>query len=126
MADLKINEQTGDLEIGSDGDLIIVDGIDAIAQHLRIRFQFFLGEWFLNRLLGVPYFEEILRKAPDLNVVQSIFRDVILTTPGVLEITKFLVDFDGVTRQLSLDFDANTTEGPLTFTEDFVIPPPAG
>ncbi len=126
MADLKINTTNGDLEIGDDGDLIIIDGIDAIAQHLRIRFNFFFGEWFLNRLLGVRWFEEVLIKAPDLNVVQSLLRDVILTTPGVLEITRFVIDFDGVTRRLSLDFDANTTEGPLTFTEDFVIPAPAG
>ncbi len=126
MSDLKLDTTTGDLELSAARDLQIVTGIDAIAQHLRIRFNFFFGEWFLNRLLGVPWFEEVLVKAPDLNVVQSLLRDVILTTPGVLEITRFVIDFDGVTRQLSLDFDANTTEGPLRFTEDFVIPAAAG
>ncbi len=126
MADLKLNVQTGDLEIGPDGDLIIVTGLDAIAQHLRIRFQFFRGEWSPDTRLGIPYFEEVLRKAPDLNVVQSLLREVILETPGVISITSFELDFEGVTRKLSLDFRALTTEGPLRFTEDFVIPSLAG
>ncbi len=126
MADLKINETTGDLEIGADGDLIIVTGADAIRQHLRIRLQFFLGEWFLDRRLGVPYYEEILRKSPNLDVVTSILRDVIRSTPGVLSITSFVLDFDGVTRALSLDFAVFSTEGPVAFTEVFVIPAQAG
>ncbi len=125
MADLKL-DAGGDLEIGTDGDLIIVTGIDAIAQHLRIRLQFFRGEWFLDTRQGIPYFEEVLIKAPDLNVVQSLLREAIRETPGVISITSFELDFDGVTRKLSLNSDALTTEGPLRFTEDFVIPSPAG
>jgi hypothetical protein len=125
MADLKLDEN-GDLEIGADGDLIIVDGIDAIRQHLKIRLQFFRGEWFLDTRLGIPYFEEVLRKAPDLNVVQSLLRETITTTPGVIRLTEFTLDYEGVTRALSLDFRALTTEGPLRFTEAFVIPSPAG
>ena len=125
MADLKLDEN-GDLEIGPDGDLIIVTGIDAIRQHLRIRLQFFRGEWFLDTRLGIPYFEEVLIKAPDLNVVQSLLREAIRETPGVISITSFDLDFDGVTRKLSLDFRALTEEGPFRFTEDFVIPSPAG
>ena len=125
MADLKLDAD-GDLEIGPDGDLIIITGIDAIAQHLRIRLQFFRGEWFLDTRLGIPYFEEVLIKSPDLNVVQSLLREAIRETPGVISITSFELDFDGVTRKLSLNFDALTTEGPLRFTEDFVIPSPAG
>lgn len=123
MADLKL-DANGDLEIGPDGDLIIVRGLDAIMQHLRIRLQFFRGEWFLDTRLGIPYFEEVLRKAPDLNVVQSIIRDAITTTPGVISITEFSLDYDGVTRSLSLDGKALTTEGVLTFSEIFIIPAP--
>lgn len=123
MADLKL-DANGDLEIGPDGDLIIVRGVDAIMQHLRIRLQFFRGEWFLDTRLGIPYYEEVLRKAPDLNVVQSLFREAILTTPGVLSISEFALDYDGVARKLSLDFQALTTEGELRFTDVFIIPAP--
>ena len=124
MADLKL-DANGDLEIGTDGDLIIVSGVDAIRQHLTIRFQFFRGEWFLDTRLGIPYYEEVLRKAPDLNVVESLLREVIQTTPGVLAINEFALDYDAVTRSLSLDFRALTTAGPLTFTDAFIIPAPA-
>jgi hypothetical protein len=112
-----------DLEIGDDGDLILVEDLDSIVQHLTIRLQFFLGEWFLDERIGFPYFEEVLRKAPDLNVVRSLFRDAILTTPGVLAVTELNLDYDGTTRTLSVSFRAATTEGPLTFDQEFIIPP---
>ena len=121
--DLKLDDN-GDLLIGDDGDLVLVDGIDAIAQHLTIRLQFFQGEWLLDLRIGFPYFEEVLRKAPDLNVVRSLFREAILTTPGVLEVTDLELDYDGVTRALSVSFQAQTTEGPLTFDRELIIPAP--
>ena len=126
MADLKLDTETGDLVINAAGDLEIVTGSDAVRQHLNLRLQFFRGEWFLDTRQGIPYFEEVLRKAPDLNVVQSLLREAIETTPGVLGISEFSLDYDGVTRTLSLDFRATTTDGPLEFTAAFVIPSPAG
>lgn len=114
----------GDLEIGDDGDLILVDGVDAIAQHLLIRLRFFQGEWVLDVRIGIQYFEEILRKAPDLAVVRSIFREAILTTPGVIELVSLDLDYIGATRTLDVRFDAQTEEGLLTFDREFIIPLP--
>lgn len=123
MADLLL-DSTGDIDIDSNFNLRIVDGIDAIIQHLKLRLQFFRGEWFLDTRIGMPWFEEVLRKAPDLSVVQSLVREAITTTPGVTEISEFSLDYDGVTRTLSISFRATTESGPLEFSEDFVIPSP--
>ena len=60
MTDVALNAD-GDLTI-RDGDLHIIDGTEAIRQHLQVRLAFFGGEWFLDRGLGVPYFERVLRK----------------------------------------------------------------
>jgi hypothetical protein len=117
-------DSSGDLEIGDDGDLILIDGIDAIKQHLTISLQFFKGEWFLDIRIGFPYFEEVLRKAPDLNVVRSLFREAILAVDGVLAVADLELDYDGITRGLSVSFSTQTTEGPLEFDQEFIIPQP--
>lgn len=110
-----------DLEIGTDGDLSILTGLDSIAQHLKIGLLFFRGEYFLDLRIGVPYFEQILRKAPDLNVVRSILREAILKTDGVLGVSGLTLGYDGVTRVLSVTFEAATTEGTLTFEDELIL-----
>jgi len=51
-------DQNGDLDI-SGNHLTLTDGIEAIRQHLKVKFQIFLGEWFLDESVGVPYFQQI-------------------------------------------------------------------
>jgi len=123
MADIKLDD-SGDIEIGTDGDLILVTGLDAIRQDLETRLKFFRGEWDLDTRLGIPYFDEILIKAPDLNVVRSLFRDAILSTAGVLRLTRLDLDYEGTTRTLSIRFDCQTTEGPLTYEDELIVPLP--
>ena len=114
-------DTTNDLNVTT-GDLQLTSGLAGIAQHLRIRLRFFLGEWFLDTRLGVPYFEQILVKNPGTSVVRTIMRDVVITTPGVASMNDFVTDFDGATRTLSVSFTAVTTSGePLEFTEEFII-----
>ena len=118
--DLKI-DAAGDLVLDGD-DLALVTGLDAIAQHLRIRFQFFRGEWFLDTRVGVPWFEDILKKSPDLDVVNGLLREVITSTPGVTAITAFSLEIDRATRAMTVAFQAATELGPLDFSQTFIIP----
>jgi len=121
--DIKL-DANGDIEIGNSGDLVLVTGLDAIAQDLRTRILFFKGEWALDTRLGVPYFEEILKKAPDLNVVRAIYNDVITSTEGVFSVNNLDLEYDGITRRLSVSFSCQTIEGPLTFEDELIIPLP--
>ena len=106
----------GDLAISS-GDLQLVSGSDAIVQAVKIRLQFFKGEWFLNLDAGVPYFQEILVKNPNPNVLQTLFRKALLETPGVLAIESLALTFDGRTRQLAVSYRVTTDVGELASTE---------
>lgn len=118
--DIAIDPVTGDLVIEG-GDLKLVDGIDAIAQHVAIRLQLFQGEWFLDTRVGVPYYQSILVKNPDLVLVRSIIRTAILSTPGITGLDSFDLDFDAATRALTVAFEASTTEGPLVFDRELII-----
>ena len=119
--DLALNN-AGDLDLTPSGELVLLDGIDAIAQHIRIRLRFFLGEWFLDQRVGIPYFQQLLGQKPNETAVKSIFRAAILSTPGIESISEMSVDFDGSTRRLGIAFTAITTgEETLTFDEELVL-----
>ena len=120
MSDIALDSD-GDLLIENDA-LVLVEGDDAIVQHLSIRFRFVLGEWFLDTRLGIPYFDEILVKNPDFSRVRGILRQTILTTPGIASIEKFSLQFDGAIRKLTVSFLARKTDGEiLEFNDEFII-----
>jgi hypothetical protein len=121
MANLKLDPVTHDLDLTGDA-LSIVDGDDAIVQDLKVRLQFFKGEWKLDTRIGFPYFQDVLIKNPNLAVIRSLYREAILETPGILAIEFFDLSVDAATRKMSLSFSAEKTDGgTLDFSEEFLI-----
>jgi hypothetical protein len=106
-AELALDPTTGDLAIPAR----IIRGAEAIAQRLRVRFRFFLGEWFLDRRLGVPYFRDVLKKNPDEILIASILRTVLLSTPGIARVDTLEARLDRPTRTLSVNFVALLEDG---------------
>lgn len=115
MSDLKLAEN-GELAI-ENFDLVIVTGPDALAQRLAIKLRHFLGEWFLDTSFGVPYFESVLRKNPDPAQMNAAFTNAILSTPGVIRMTKYDIFYDPLDRELNLDVVIETTEGVLDLSD---------
>ena len=114
------NPDVGDLYL--DGiDIPLVDGKDAVAQHVKIRLRAVKGEWFRNANDGVPYFDEILgQRTPDLGRIRRIFSRVITTTPGVASLDRLEVDFDRASRRLTVsNVEISTTDDEVLTAEDF-------
>jgi hypothetical protein len=109
----------------SDGSLVLIRAeTDArvITQRIENRFRFFLGEWFLDTREGVPYFQEVLIKNPDIEVLKRLFSNVIATTPGVAEVTDIVMSYEPSTRTLSYAWAAETDTGVLVSgTNAFVV-----
>jgi len=118
--DIKIDVNTRDIVIEND-DMVLIDGVEAIGQDVSIRLQTFLGEWFLDTRIGMPYFQKIIGQKPRLAAIESIFREAIQETPGIQTIHDLQLDYEGTTRTLSVEFDADTVSGPLTYNEEFII-----
>lgn len=116
MSDLKINQATRELELDN-GDLQLTETTEAIQQHLAQRLRTFFAEWFLDRRIGIPYFEQVLIKSFNPEVLDTIFKNAILNTPGVLELIEFDIDLDNATRVMTLTFKANTLDGVIDFSE---------
>lgn len=105
-------DSSGDLFIGR--DLALVSGVDAIAQSLRIRLNFVQGEWFADKLAGIPFMTEVLgKKTPNLNAIRGFFVETILETVGVAELLQLDLTFDGPTRVLTVNGRVSTDTGEL-------------
>lgn len=112
------NPDVHDLRL-TDGQLALVDGVGAIVQNIRIRLQFFLGEWFLDLREGLPYFQEILVKGPNLGRVRALFRAAILETPGVSLVDLLDLDLDAPTRVLTVTFRATLDDGTIIDSAEY-------
>lgn len=113
--DLMLNETTWDVEVVN-GDLALLDKSDAIRQHVRQRLWIFQGEFFLDQTEGVPYYQSILKKAPNLLVVDAILKDRVINTPGIIQLDEFELDYDASLRKLrTTAFKATALDGPVDF-----------
>lgn len=108
-----------DIEIDGSGDLVLegidlrlVSGANATAQRLAQKFRLFRGEWFLDRAAGAPWFGNVLgSKDPRGEVVAGILRSVVVTDPGVAELTRFEIDYAGTSRRLTVQLGVRATNG---------------
>jgi hypothetical protein len=98
------------------GEIVLVTGEEAIEQQLRLRLKFFLGEFFLDELQGIPYYREVFIKNPNLQLLRSIFTQAILSTPRIASVDSLELSIDGETRTLNLAFVATMyTDEELVF-----------
>ena len=89
----------------------MTDPATACATKLFNRFRRFKGEWFRNTSEGVPYLQIVFVKNPDMRQVESLFREVILTTPPVSYVDSLSLALDKATRKLSFAFRAVLDNG---------------
>jgi len=94
----KLNEQ-GD--IVTTGDVFIQER-EEIAQTCVTRLKLFLGEYFRDITDGTPWFQQILGKFESLNTIESILRNRIARTPGVVRLLSFNLDYDLQSRSITI------------------------
>ena len=117
--DLLLNPDTHDMVFVNGGCPVTVAQQDIVAQRLKITLMTFLGEWFLDTELGIPYFQQILTKVRNKATVDSIFQQAILNDPGVLEMVAYESTLDSANRGFNLDFAVRVADGsivPIDFT----------
>jgi hypothetical protein len=115
MTDLLLNP-CGDIDI-TDGRLTIVRGADAVRQRWLIYIRTFLGEWFLNTSIGVPYIQRLFKKQLSRQTIKQIFTAATLEVPGILQVVSVIVDeLNVVTRfvEVTVTCIINGDEGPET------------
>jgi len=117
---LNYSGQTGDLDL-TGHRLNITTGEAAIEQNLRVRLLFFLESWFLDRRLGIPYYRDVYVKAPNLLLLQHLFRTTVLGTTGISNVDSLEVRTDKTSRKMTLTFRATMDTGAVLVYNPFVI-----
>ncbi len=109
MSQLALDDN-GDIAI-SNNKFSIIDGQAEVRQKLIQRLQTFLEEWFLDVNLGIPYLQLIFVKGTPASVIADLFKNTIISTPGVTQLTRFEPLELNAKRELDLDFDVKTSFG---------------
>lgn len=114
---LAIDQETGDLD-ETCCNIKQVTGLDAIAQGIATDLRLFLGEYWLDRSLGVPYISVIFKKRTDLSLVKTLLKNVVLNKEEVTDVTSFTITTPDANRTVSVKFSAKTTLG---FIKDYEV-----
>jgi hypothetical protein len=125
MSDLALITTKGDPNYGDiqflNGDLVLLDSADPIQgpqeilQNVMINLRIFLGEWFMDNTLGVPWFQQILVKNPDQGAIDAIIIKTITDTPGIIQLISYSSTIDTASRGMTIQFKAQTTSGTVNY-----------
>jgi len=110
--DIKLSENH-DVVI-ENGDLALVSDGAEVAQSCKIRLLTIEAEWILNFLIGLPWFDKILRVNTSLNEKEGLIKNTIRDTEGVLQVASFELGFDFENHQISIEHETDTIYGPIT------------
>ena len=98
-----------DLLLDLDGDLIInetgdIELTDSIRQAIKIRLLWFAAEWRFDTEAGIPYFEKVFVKNPNLLKIRGIVRAQIIAVDGVDSVQSIDISVDKITRSALISY----------------------
>lgn len=108
--DIALDKDTHDLLIVGNS-LLTVEDVDQVEQNTKIRLKFFSSEWFLDTTKGLPFYETILVKNPNVPNIDNIIKAEIVDTSEVGELLSYVSSFDPVLREYVVTFKFKSTFG---------------
>lgn len=93
-----------DILLDSGGDILVSNTADitpkySVRQDVKIRLQWFLEEWRFAPEYGLPYFDEVFIKNPNLDRIAQIIREEAAKVTDVTEVRDVRVSLDKATRR---------------------------
>lgn len=110
MKNLYLDSLNYDLTLKNFNLRFTEDVTEYVSQKIENELKTFKKEWFLNRDIGIPYFDRVLIKKADLDDVNNIFRTVVSSIPEVKEVLKFDTFYDNNTRTYTINFKVKASE----------------
>lgn len=112
MKTLLLDPQTWDLTIDAAGNIAVASDPYALAQDAASAIRLFQAEQWYNTTIGIPYFQQILSKRPNIPLMKALFVKAALTVPGVTAAKVFIVALTdrGIRGQVQItDYTGKTT-----------------
>lgn len=116
MVDIALHANDHDILI-KDGDFLLIDNAERVAQQIKVKLLTFLGEWFLDTTWGVPYLEYILVKQPNQELIKQILSEQILSIDDVKSLNALELDYQVKVRTLIINYEVSTEYGLITRKE---------
>jgi hypothetical protein len=104
---LLLDVASWDLVVDTAGNIAVAAEPYSYAQDVASAIRLFLGELWYNTAPGVPYFQEILGKAPPVQVFKERLIQAALRVPGVVSAECTIAAFEG-----------RTVKGQVTFVDE--------
>lgn len=104
---------THDLYLDPDGRIAIAQ--TPLDQRIDCRLRTFRGEFWLDQSIGIPYFQEILKKNPDLQAVRAAFASEIQKVAGVKTLNSLSLEINREQRKLTVTFNVTGTDSLVYF-----------
>lgn len=115
-------DESGDIAITNHRLRLTENNLEYSKQRHRQRLKFFLGDWFLDLNLGIPYFRYILVKNPDLNLISALYAQTILGTGGTKAIMSLDLELRRAERELLVHYTALLESGEILANQSVNIP----
>jgi hypothetical protein len=97
----------GDLAVDERGDVALTN---SVVQAVQIRLRWFLGEWRFAPLYGVPYYEEVLVKNPNIGKIRTALRNEAISVDEVIDAVNIVINADSAGRLADISMDIVTSE----------------
>lgn len=78
-----------DLHLGPDGNLAMVEGLDAVMRACEHAMKGVLNEMVFHADRGMPYFESVWNDAPSLRAFENVARGTLSALSGVVRVKEF-------------------------------------
>lgn len=106
MKDILLDEN-GDIAITKEGDLSIVE---SPIQAAMIKLKWFFGEWLYDPEKGIPWFEYVFLKNPNMAYIKSLLVEQMMEIEEVVSVPCLDIIFDTVKRSAVIRFEIQTSE----------------
>lgn len=98
MPTLALNTATWDLQTDANGNIALLLEPDSLAQEAACAIKLFLGEYYWDTTIGVPWLQQILSppppaSPPPLALLKQLLQDAALTVTGVASALVFISSF---------------------------------
>jgi hypothetical protein len=92
--------------------------LDYMAQKVRCSVSVFLGEWFLNKYIGIPYIPTTMEKINHRPLLETALIVTISNVKGIKRLVSFDSVYNGAKRLLKVKFVAECENGEILNMDD--------
>ena len=83
-----------DIYIGRDGNLVVLDGIEAVSAACETATYAIIGEMIYSENRGIPYFETVWVGSPNYAIFRTYLINTLLSVDGVLNVQELSLAVD--------------------------------